>query len=75
MIAASDGYLESVTKLLELGANTEFETEKGLTAQDIAKSNAPKHGDYQKVKGRLVYPMLESSYKQVVELLKGVRQQ
>lgn len=67
MVAANEGYLEAVTKLVGLGVNVEYTTKKENTAQDIATINAPKK-PYEST-------MLSSCFKDIVLFLKGTRKQ
>lgn len=69
MAAASKGLLKMVELLLELGVNTELKTDKGSTAKSIALSNAPKHGQLEKVHGRHCFPLLETAFSDIAEKL------
>ncbi|EOX3463567.1 ankyrin repeat domain-containing protein, partial [Vibrio cholerae] len=69
MVAASKGYIESVIQLVELGVNPELRANDGKTALQLAKANAP---------AKSVFDggaMLNTSFKQIVELLARTRQQ
>jgi len=69
MAAASKGYLSIAELLAELGANQALVTEKGLTAKQIALSNAPRHGDLEEKNGKHVYPLLETAFKKIAKKL------